>query len=244
MASWVPDKFLRVRGARALLPSGGGVFRTRSVRSPFVDLKKRQDELIEKKKRGKKLSGEEEEIASSEPLPRVRDDARETTEWKEVARWNASDIFIPISAAGHAFAFANEGNSVWVLTSANASAVRLVQLSAETGKLEKVLAAGEKGKDEDVVATAFDAATGQLAAFATERLRRKWRTVAGAWDADAELVNRAFNGSDEFSVASKAADNSRVILRFVSDTAAPTYYLLDRRDKKNRTLTKQITVRR
>jgi dipeptidyl aminopeptidase/acylaminoacyl peptidase len=56
------------------------------------------------------------------------------------------------------------------------------------------------------------------------------------------LVNRALNGSDEFSVASKASDNSRVILRFVSDTQPPTYYLLDRRDKRNRTVTKQITV--
>ena len=44
-------------------------------------------------------------------------------------------------------------------------------------------------------------------------------------------------------MASKASDNSRVILRFVSDTAPPTYYLLDRRDRRNRTLTKQITVR-
>lgn len=243
VASWVPDKFLRVRGARALLPKGGGVFRTRSVRSPFIDLKKRQDELVQKKKRGKVLSEEEEKIASAEPYPWVRDDAKETTEWKEVARWNSSDVFIPVSAAGHAFAFANEGKSVWVLTSANASAVRLVQLSAKTGKLEKVLAEGEKGKDEDVVATAFDASNGELAAFATERLRRKWRTTAKAWDPDSDLVHRTFNGSDEFSVASKASDNSRVILRFVSDTAPPTYYLLDRKNKRNRTLTKQITVR-
>jgi len=96
---------------------------------------------------------------------------------------------------------------------------------------------------EDVVATAFDAATGELAAFATERLRRKWTTTAKAWDRDSELVHRVFNGSDEFSVASKASDNSRVILRFVSDTEPPTFYLLDRRNKNNRTLTKQITVR-
>lgn len=149
-----------------------------------------------------------------------------------------------MSAAGHAFAFANEGKSVLVLTSANASAVRLVQLSASNGKVEKVLAEGQKGKNEDVVATAFDAVTGDLAAFATERLRRKWRTTAKAWDPDAELVHKALNGSDEFSVASKASDNSRVILRFVSDTAPPTYYLLDRRDKRNRTVTKQITERR
>ena len=253
VASWVPDKFLRVRGARALLPAGGGVFRTRSVRSPYVDLKRRQDELVARKKKngGSKasaaappLSEEEERIASATPYPWVRDDAKETTEWKEVARWNSSDVFIPVSAAGHAFAFANEGGSVLVLTSANASAVRLVQLSAGTGKLEKVLAEGDKGKHEDVVATAFDAVSGDLAAFATERLRRRWRTTAKAWDPDADLVHRVLNGSDEFSVASKASDNSRVILRFVSDTEPPTYYLLDRRDKRNRTLTKQITVRR
>ena len=173
----------------------------------------------------------------------MRDDAKETTEWREITRWNSSDVFIPVSAAGHAFAFANEGRSVLVLTSANASAIRLVRISAKTGQLEKVLAAGEKGKDEDVVATAFDASSGELAAFGTERLRRKWHTTAKAWDPDADLVHRAFNESDEFSVASKASDNSRVILRFMSDTAPPTYYLLDLRDKKNRTLTKQITVR-
>lgn len=251
VASWVPDKFLRVRGARALLPAGGGVFRTRSVRSPYIDLKKQQDELVARKKKNggsnkaaassPPLSEEEERIASAKPYPWVRDDAKETTDWKEVARWNSSDVFIPVSAAGHAFAFANEGKSVLVLTSANASAVRLVQLSASTGKLEKVLAEGDKGKNEDVVATAFDAVTGDLAAFATERLRRKWRTTAKGWDPDAELVHKALNGSDEFSVASKASDNSRVILRFVSDTAPPTYYLLDRRDKRNRTVTKQIT---
>lgn len=144
----MPDKFLRVRGARALLPAGGGVFRTRRVRSPFVDLRKKQDELISRKKKGKTLTEEEEKIASAGLYPRVPDDAKETTEWKEVTRWNSSDVFIPVSAAGHAFAFANEGKSVLVLTSANASAVRLVQLSAENGRLEKVLAAGEKGKGE------------------------------------------------------------------------------------------------
>ena len=325
--------FLRVRGARALLPAGGGVFRTRSVRSPYVDLKKKQDELVSRKRRNKgggaPLSEEEERIASAAPYPSVWDDAAETSEWKEITRWNSSDLFIPVSTAGRAYAFAREGRSVLVLTSANASAVRLVQLSASTGKLEKVLAAGEKGKgefcfcffllrcasvvelprslharslapalqpletaqrgtfissaakaqeknknrkisppllspslspplitrplflsskinkkqkDEDVVATAFDAVSGELVAFATERLRRKWQTTAKAWDPDAALVNRALNGSDEFSVASKASDNSRVILRFVSDTQPPTYYLLDRRDKRNRTVTKQITV--
>ena len=120
------------------------------MRSPYIDLKKEQDELVSRKKNNKKkvppLSEEEERIASAKPYPWVRDDAKETTEWKEVSRWNSSDVFIPVSAAGHAFAFANEGKSVLVLTSANASAVRLVQLSASTGKLEKVLAEGEKGK--------------------------------------------------------------------------------------------------
>ena len=144
--------FLRVRGARALLPAGGGVFRTRSVRSPYVDLKKKQDELVSRKRRNKgggaPLSEEEERIASAAPYPSVWDDAAETSEWKEITRWNSSDLFIPVSTAGRAYAFARKGRSVLVLTSANASAVRLVQLSASTGKLEKVLAAGEKGKGE------------------------------------------------------------------------------------------------
>jgi len=122
------------------------------VRSPYVDLKKKQDELVSRKRRNKgggaPLSEEEERIASAAPYPSVWDDAAETSEWKEITRWNSSDLFIPVSTAGHAYAFARKGRSVLVLTSANASAVRLVQLSASTGKLEKVLAAGEKGKGE------------------------------------------------------------------------------------------------
>lgn len=120
------------------------------MRSPYVDLKKRQDEIASRRRKNKSetLSEEEEKIANAGPYPWVRDDAKETTEWKEITRWNASDVFIPVSAAGHAFAFANEGKSVLVLTSANATAVRLVQLSAGSGRLEKVLAAGDKGKGE------------------------------------------------------------------------------------------------
>lgn len=122
------------------------------MRSPYVDLKKKQDELVSRKRRNKgggaPLSEEEERIASAAPYPSVWDDAAETSEWKEITRWNSSDLFIPVSTAGRAYAFAREGRSVLVLTSANASAVRLVQLSASTGKLEKVLAAGEKGKGE------------------------------------------------------------------------------------------------
>lgn len=83
------------------------------MRSPYVDLKKKQDELVSRKRRNKgggaPLSEEEERIASAAPYPSVWDDAAETSEWKEITRWNSSDLFIPVSTAGRAYAFARKG---------------------------------------------------------------------------------------------------------------------------------------
>ena len=96
----IPDKWLRVRGARALTKGGGGTLRVRTVRGGFDN-----DTLV------------------GSPA-----DDGPTTEWRDVASWSADDTFLPVSSAGHAFAFTDTGAALYVLTSVGADYVRLVKV--------------------------------------------------------------------------------------------------------------------
>jgi hypothetical protein len=96
----VPDKWLRVRGARALAKEGGGVLRTRTVRGGF----------------------------DNASLIRPPPDDGPTSDWRDVAAWGPEDTFLPVTAPGHAFAFTDNGTAVYALTSKGADYVRLVKV--------------------------------------------------------------------------------------------------------------------
>lgn len=106
VGAWIPDKWLRVRGARALRKEGGGELRVRIVRGGFDN-----DTLID---------------------PPADDGP--TTDWRNVTQWDADDTFLSVSAPGHAFAFTDRGTALYVLTSVGSDFVRLVKVRVLGGR--------------------------------------------------------------------------------------------------------------
>lgn len=175
VASWVPDKFLRVRGAKALRPAGGGVLRVRTVGRGRGD-------------------------AFDAAAP---DDGPATGEWVGVAEWGAADTFLPVTSPGHSFAFTDAGASVYVLTSVGGDYVRLVKVPTVAGKEWTNLS--DAVADADVVDVAFDDSTGALVAVATDRARRRWVPLNAEAEKNSAVIRAAFNGSDDYTVASASS---------------------------------------
>ena len=73
--------------------------------------------------------------------------------------------------------------------------------------------------------TAFDATDGSLVAVATEVERRKWIPLDAFAEKNVATLKSAFNGSQDYAVASSAGGLS--ILKLTSDVEPPTYYLFD-----------------
>lgn len=91
-------------------------------------------------------------------------------------------------------------------------------------------------RDAGIVECAFDATDGSLVGVATEEARREWIPLNDAAGVNAAKIKAAFNGSQDYSVASAAGGLS--ILKLTSDIAPPTYYLFD---VASGTITRQIS---
>jgi dipeptidyl aminopeptidase/acylaminoacyl peptidase len=124
-----------------------------------------------------------------------------------------------------------DGQSFLMLDGSGKDHVALVRVDLTTGA-KSVL--GENSR-ADVVDVWLDPATNTPEAFATEYLRREWRSLDAETQADIEFLQGQLTG--DFSVVSRSADDNRWIVEEEGPTRPARSYLYDRGDRGARRLT-------
>jgi dipeptidyl aminopeptidase/acylaminoacyl peptidase len=127
--------------------------------------------------------------------------------------------------------FAADGRSFLLLDGSGKDHVALVRVDLGTGA-KNVL--GENSR-ADVVDVWLDPVTNAPEAFATEYLRREWRSLDPETQADIEFLQSQLAG--DFSIVSRSADDNRWIVEEEGPTRPTRSYLFDRTDRGARRLT-------
>jgi len=147
---------------------------------------------------------------------RLRDDSGH---WKTIRHEGPDETF------GGVAAFAPDDQAVWLISSVDANAARLVQLDLKGGPA-KVIAADSQF---DVSGILTHPRTHALQAVSFDRLRSEWQVIDPAIRADFQALAKVRDG--DFSVESRTTDDRRWIVRYVVSDGPIYFYLYDRSTK-------------
>lgn len=153
---------------------------------------------------------------------RVRDTAK--APWRELLRWGPDETF------GAVVGFTPDNKSLWVATSLDANAARLLEIDTASGK-RRVVA---EDRQFDVSGTINNPKTNALEAVSFVRQRTEYKFTDPAVKADFEVLAKVRRG--DIGPPSRSLDDTKWIVTYTSDDAPVSWYFYDRRAKKARLL--------
>src|ERR1700747_189173 len=151
-------------------------------------------------------------------IVRVRDDLKSL--WRELIRWGPDETF------GNVVGFTPDDKRLWVTTSLDYNAARLLEIDVASGK-QKVSA---KSPNFDVNTTINNPKTNALEAVSFTRQRTEYEFIDPAVKADFELLRKVRDGDIDGIAVN--LDNTKWVVTFVSDNAPVYWYLYDRASKQ------------
>jgi dipeptidyl aminopeptidase/acylaminoacyl peptidase len=140
-------------------------------------------------------------------------------EWKTLRKWSNEE-------QGQAVGFGADPNTLYVIASHDANAMRLLKVDLATGK-ETVVA---EDKEYDVSGAIIDEVRRIPLAVSFTKARTEWVALDPAVKADLEALSKVRRG--DIVVNSKTADESKWVVAFNTDDGPVSYYLYDRATKK------------
>lgn len=149
---------------------------------------------------------------------RLRDSA--TAPWRVFQRWSADETF------GGVAAFTPGNNGVWVISSVDANAARLVEFDLASGQ-SKVIA---EDPDYDASELMIHPTKRHLEAVSFIRAREEWMVVDRALEADFAALARVRRG--DFSVVSRDLADRTWLVAYLIDDGPVYYYAYDRGSRK------------
>jgi len=149
---------------------------------------------------------------------RVRNDAK--SPWRELIRWGPDETFGGISG------FSPDNKKIWITTSLDVNAARLVEYDIATGA-HKVIAEDSQFDVEGVVT---NPKTNALEVVTFVKQRTEYDFIDPSLKADYEALQKVNHG--DIAGLSRTLDDSKWIVTFVSDDAPVTHYVYDRASKK------------
>ena len=151
-------------------------------------------------------------------IVRVRDDLKSL--WRELIRWGPDETF------GNVVGFTPDDKRLWVTTSLDYNAARLLEIDVATGK-QKVVA---EDPNFDVNTTINNPKTNALEAVSFTRQRTEYEFIDPAVKADFEILRKVRDGDIDGIAVN--LDNTKWVVTFVSDNAPVYWYLYDRASKQ------------
>ena len=158
------------------------------------------------------------ETKDSGMLVRVRDDAK--APWRDLMAWGPDETF------GGVVGFTPDGRSVWVETSIDANASRLLEVDLASGRRKVIV----EDPEFDVGGVVTHPRTHALEASWMIRQRLEWVILDPSLKEDFEALRRV-RDSDVVGLT-RSLDNQRWIVTYVSDNAPVYWYLYDRPTRK------------
>ena len=147
---------------------------------------------------------------------RLRDDAK--SPWRTFQKWSADET-------GAVIGFAPDDKSLWVISSINANAARLLQVDPVTNK-QTIVA---EDKQFDVGAPLINPRTHVLEAVSFDRARRDWVVVDQAVEADFAAIRKIRDA--DFNITSRDFADKTWIITSTADDGPVYYYAYDRATK-------------
>ena len=151
-------------------------------------------------------------------IVRVRDDLKSL--WRELIRWGPDETF------GNVVGFTPDDKKLWVTTSLDYNAARLLEIDVASGK-QKVVA---EDPNFDVNTTINNPKTNALEAVSFTRQRTEYEFIDPAVKADFEILRKVRDGDIDGIAVN--LDNTKWVVTFVSDNAPVYWYLYDRASKQ------------
>ena len=149
---------------------------------------------------------------------RVRNDAK--SPWRELIKWGPDETFGGIAG------FSPDNTKIWITTSLDVNAARLVEYDIATGA-HKVIAEDSQFDVEGVVT---NPKTNALEVVTFVKQRTEYDFINPKLKADYEALQKVNHG--DIAGLSRTLDDSKWIVTFVSDDAPVTHYVYDRASKK------------
>jgi len=149
---------------------------------------------------------------------RVRDDIK--SPWRDLMKWGPDETF------GGVNGFSPDNKSLWVTTSLDVNAARLLEIDLATGK-RKVIT---QDPQFDVRSTINNPKTNALEAVSYTRQRTEYEFIDPKLKADFEVLANVRQG--DIATISPNLDDTRWIVGFVGDDSPVSWYLYDRASKK------------
>ncbi len=151
-------------------------------------------------------------------IVRVRDDNK--SPWRELVRWSADETF------GGVNGFSPDNKSLWVTTSLDVNAARLLEIDIVTGK-RKVIT---EDPQFDVRNTINNPKTNALEAVSYSKQRTEYVFIDPSVKTDFDILKQVRGGDIE--AISSDLSNSKWIVDFVGDDTPEYWYIYDRASKK------------
>ena len=151
-------------------------------------------------------------------IVRVRDDTN--SPWRELIKWGPDETF------GNVVGFTPDNKSLWVTTSLDANAARLLEVDIASGK-QKVTA---QDPQFDVAATINNPKTNALEAVSFTRQRTEYEFIDPSVKVDFEVLKKVREG--DIVGISANLDDTKWIVAYAGDDAPVYWYLYDRASKQ------------
>lgn len=151
-------------------------------------------------------------------IVRVRDDLK--SPWRELIQWGPDETF------GNVVGFTPDNKGLWVATSLDYNAARLLEIDIATGK-RKVVA---DDPNFDLSNTINNPKTNALEAVSFTRQRTEYEFIDPVVKADFEILKKVRDG--DIQGISANLEDTKWVVTFVSDNAPVYWYLYDRTSKQ------------
>jgi dipeptidyl aminopeptidase/acylaminoacyl peptidase len=149
---------------------------------------------------------------------RVRDSAK--SPWRSFMKWGSAETF------GGVAGFTPDNKSVWIISSVNANAGRLIEADIQTGKTRVI--AEDKQYDVNTIIAHPVKRTLQAVGFVKDR--NVWEIVDKSIEADFNLLRKLRDA--DIQLVSRDLSDSTWILAFIEDDGPIYFYSYDRKNKK------------
>lgn len=149
---------------------------------------------------------------------RVRNDAK--SPWRDLMKWGPDETF------GGLNGFTPDNKAIWVTTSLDVNAARLLEIDIGTGK-QKVVA---EDPQFDVNGTVNNPKTNALEAVSFIKQRTEYDVLDPQVKEDFAVLSKVRDG--DIDGISRSLDDSKWVVTYVSDNAPVYWYLYDRPGKK------------
>jgi dipeptidyl aminopeptidase/acylaminoacyl peptidase len=151
-------------------------------------------------------------------IVRVRDDAK--SPWREFIKWGPDETFGGIAG------FTPDNKSLWINTSLDVNASRLIEMDIATGK-RKVIAEDPQFDVSNIITNPKTNAL-EVVSFTKQRTEYVW--FDPRVKADFEVLRKVRDG--DIGSLSVNLDDTKWIVPYISDNAPIYWYLYDRTTKK------------